>query len=556
MKNPARFFLPSALLLAGGLSLLPSLSAQVILHRWKQVPAKGIFDVQQLSDVDGDGIPEILLWDQQTGADAEIWIYSLARQQILVNIPTGTQNFANLRSSSDLDGDGLRDMAASFLLDFPDPPTQRLIIKALSGLDGSPLWVADPTLLGFQFLNGVAPVGDINGDGVEDIAATLGPGGTHGTVISGVDGTFLLDLTSNDVFGVGVFHPAGDINGDGFNDIIDYTGNVEFFSGKDGSVLLALPFDTQDGHLRAYVVGVGDVNGDGRDDWAEGWRGDTGDDPPVCITPFLKVFSGIPPRKIDEVAGRTIADPISTGPFFHHDFDGDGVDDILFWGAQGGAIRCGGVPSVDPGYVSIRSTARKKTLITWANSGSGCGFDGDPLFLEDLSEDWDGDGHPDLLVTRILYGGEILALSTGKRLTLPGNSLSRSAGGTLTFRLNAGPRYHGRRAFLLPGGEQTWPFFFTEYTIPFVGRTEGFGIPFILTPLTNRVWDHRGDPRFGAFQTRLDAEGKGTFQLSFAPGGLDQSLVGKIFHFAALLESPVPEKPETATEAVRVRIDP
>jgi len=551
MKNLARFFRPSVLLLAGGLSLLPSLSAQVILQRWEQVPAKGRFDVQQLSDVDGDGIPEILLWDQQTGADAEIWIYSLARQQILVNIPTGTQIFGNLRSTSDLDGDGLRDMVAVFWLDFPNRPNTRGILKAMSGLDGSLLWDADPTLLGFQFFSGVSPVGDTNGDGREDIAAKLDPGSTHGAVISGLDGAFLLDLTSNDVFGVEFLRPAGDINGDGFNDIIDYTGNVEFFSGKDGSVLLALPFGTPDGHLRAYVVGVGDVNGDGRDDWAEGWRGDTGDDPIICITPFLKIFSGIPPRQIDQVAGREINDPLSHGPFFHHDFDGDGVDDILFWGAQGGAVRCGG--ERDPGYVSIRSTTRKKTLITWANSGSGDGLQ-NPLFLEDMSEDWDGDGHPDLLATRFMNGFEILALSTGKRLALSGNSVSRSAGGTLTFRLDAGPRYQGRRAFLLPGGEKTWPFFSNDYC-NFV-RCEGFGIPFVLTPLTNRVWDHRGDPRFGAFQTRLDAEGKGTFQLSFAPGGLDPSLVGKIFNFAALLESPVPEKPEAGTEAVRVRIDP
>jgi len=420
-----------------------------------------------------------------------------------------------------------------------------------SGLDGSVLWKVDNSVLDFA---GSRNLGDVNGDGIEDVG-TFEPVAfpQKAFVFSGLDGTFLLTLSSNDVFGIGELRPAGDLNGDGFGDIIDDTGNLEFFSGKDGSVLWSRPRAVGDGRFRSYAIGVGDVDGDGRDDWAEGWRGDEITHPQQCFTPVIALFHGFPPVEIDRVLGRELSDPIHLGPIFHLDFDGDGTQDILYTGkfSSTGSVCSSGLPY--PAYVALYSPARGKFLMAWAHPQVGP--------LQAMEADWDGDGLPDLLTLKevgapagSLYTLQVLTVRSHLRVVQ--QTISKAAGGTLRFTIDAGLRFAGHQAMVLPGTGPRWPFFFQFYNTA-GGLMEAFALPFPRIPFAATAWANRKRTPWSPLRTTLDAQGRGTATFTLPPNTrFPGNLVGKKLFFAAELDTVKPGKPETATEAVTVTVLP
>jgi len=553
MKTTRHLRALGPLLLLGALG--SPLFAQVPLFRWDNPNDSGVLNPQnafyrQLSDVDGDGFPEILLPDTSGQPDVVLWVYSLAKQQVLFTIPTSSLtpflvSDLALITTNDLDGDGLRDIVLVLEDSFPLPPTTRIVNRAFSGLDGSILWEVDEVLV--PLIGAISNVGDVNGDGVDDIGSRFFSG-TVVNILSGLDGSLILTL--NDPSGTGELRPAGDLNGDGFGDIIDDTGSLEFFSGKDGSVLWTRPRAVGDGRLRSYAIGVGDVDGDGRDDWAEGWLGDDITFPQQCFTPVIALFHGFPPVEIDRVLGREIADPIFRGPIFHFDFDGDGTQDILYRGRfddNGSVCSQGGFYS---SYVSIYSPARKKFLFTWA--------DAIVFPLQAVGADWDGDGLPDLLTFKSVGSTgtfrTLQVLTLRSHLSVLPKTISRAAGGTLQFSIDAGLRFANHKAMVLPGTGAEWPFFFKFYSAG--SLMEGFALPFFLTKTTSTAWEKRKKAPWSSLRITLDAQGKGTATFTLPPGALSKSLVGKNIFFAAELDTIKPGKPEAATEAVTVTVLP
>jgi len=556
MKTKRRLGALAPLILWGALG--SPLFAQVPLFRWNNPNDSGVLNsldafYRQLSDVDGDGFPEILLPDTSGQPDVVLWVYSLAKQQVLFTIPTSSlTSFVSdqaLITTKDLNGDGLRDIVLAVFDSFPSPPTTRIVNRAFSGLDGSLIWEVDEVAI--PLIGGVANAGDVNGDGVEDVASSIRINGTVAQILSGLDGSLIQTMTSNDVFGIGELRPAGDLDGDGFGDIIDDTGNLEFFSGKDGSVLWARPRAVGDGRLRAYAIGVGDVDGDGRDDWAEGWLGDDITHPQQCFTPVIALFHGFPPVEIDRVLGQEISDPIYMGPIFHFDFDGDGTEDILYRGRfddNGSVCSQGGFYS---SYVSIYSPARKKFLFTWA--------DAIVFPLQAVGADWDGDGLPDLLTFKSVGSTgtfrTLQVLTLRSHLSVLPKTISRAAGGTLQFSIDAGLRFANHKAMVLPGTGPEWPFFFRFYNTA-GGLMEAFALPFALTKSTSKAWGNRKTAPWSSLRTTLDAQGRGTVTFTLPPNFLPGNLVGKKLFFAAELDTVKPRKPETATEAVTVTVLP
>ncbi len=546
---------PALLILLPFLLLAPAVGAQTRILRWRDPNVSGLEPPNEffptLSDLDGDGFPEIVVPDRTGQPDTVLWIYSLAKQQVLFTIPTsahtGTLRPGTLVVPGDLDGDGFRDLVLAFPKDFPNPPVVRNLYRAFSGRDGSILWEVD-SKVAFPGFIAVFLYGDQDGDGVEDVAARL-PSSDTLFVLSGVDGSVLQTFVSP-TGGFSDIIPAGDIDSDGVPDLVNVTFGFQFFSGRTGQFLFTQPCGTGDGHTRYSVAGVGDVDGDGRDDWVEGWRGDLGGVP--CQPSTLVVYTGVPPREIARIPGRVVTDLLWTGPYFHLDFDKDGVQDILFTGSNfDGATPCrfrGGPP---PFYVQIYSVVRNQALVNWPLSQQSSGF-------QSLDADWDGDGMLDMLEREAVghpFQEALSVFSIRRHLTVSSRQFSQSQGGTLTFTIDAGARYSGRTAFLLPADGKIWPFFFKRYQTP-SGQKESIAVPFRLTHLSRRAWKVRKKTPSNPLVTTLDAQGQGTISLTFAPGSLSSGFVGRTIRFSAVLDSSVPGFPEIATEAVEVQFQP
>jgi len=533
--------------------------AQVPVARWDSPDESGFSNdpfYRQLSDIDGDGFPEILFPHAPgvTGSP-DLWAYSMVRQVPLFTISTnslnGTFQDFSLLSTADLNGDGLRDIVSWFAVDAPMPPTPRPVVRAFSGADGTLLWEQDSVTAGFEF-GGISNVGDINGDGIEDVSSlTPPPTADKIVVFSGVDGAVLLMSSPVGALLSTHMQPAGDIDQDGYGDVVARFGlcsEFGIFSGRTGQMLVLRPRRTGDGRTREYVVGVGDANGDGLDDWAEGWNGDNPNGTGICKQSVIKVFTGLQATEIGTIEGLGFPDSLYEGPYFHDDFDGDGSQDIVFCGRNGSANNCR--PVTGPFYTAIASLTQGK-IRWWPHDG---------LVPWAVDEDWDGDVTPDLLAYKTFFGANpgvqsLVAYSLGPHLGVSANSLSQSAGGTLDFQINAGTRFAGRRAFLLLSAAGPWPAWTKTYRTP-NGTAQELALPFVPGHLTGTLWALSGTPKGARYSTTLDAAGHGTVTLAFAPGEIPAPWIGRKVRFTAVLDSDDPGFPESATEAAVVVVTP
>jgi hypothetical protein len=235
-------------------------------------------------DVNGDGVPDLLVGAPGTGADTgHAYVISgrTFRTIRVLSAHRRADEFGDgVAHTADLNGDGVRDLIVG--ASGKDPGQGAVYVY--SGRTGNLLFrirgERGNAAFG-QFF--VAGVGDVNGDGVPDIyigdyaSNNAGAAGGYAAVYSGVDGARLHAWRGAAGEGMGPGRSAGDVTGDGVPDIIvgNYTssdgakgaGKVQIFSGATGKRLRTITSTTPNENLGFDAVGIGDTNGNGAPDF-------------------------------------------------------------------------------------------------------------------------------------------------------------------------------------------------------------------------------------------------------------------------------------------------
>jgi hypothetical protein len=515
-----------------------STSAQVPMLRWDDPDTSGwssTIAFHQLSDVDGDGYPEILFPHRDQGAStADLWVYSLALHQPLIVIPGSTQEGSHsglaIHTVTDFTNDGLRDLLLRRQDDFGLGS-----LELRSGLDGSVVWHVDETVLG-ETVSMSTEIDDVDNDGINDVFSILITPTfftRHGQAYSGVDGSILYDV--HEGFDMVRPYSLGDLDGDGAGDFgVRSIGNNFFiYSGATGTQIQTRSAAANANFVRKSMVGVGDIDGDGVNDWAEAWQENSFFPTDSAVHFFTDILN---PREIGVYEGQPYDRSLGDTPIFAHDFDGDGLNDIL-----------------------LRSNVAFQSSITLFSPVNGIIREW-AHFLNPrphaLEEDWDGDGMPDLLLqTATTTGHTLLISSLQEQITVSSRQISQASGGTLTFTVNAGTRYAGRRVQLFAGDGLLRPFKAMRFVIP-GALAEAVGFPFHPTGLTRSIFDRRNNPALADWTTTLDSQGQATLTIAFAPGEIPLTDINKQIHFTAVIDSATPPFPETSTERVSVNVLP
>ncbi len=287
---------PYAVALAESMSVLHTLVSP-------NEQANGRFgrSVAGLADVDGDGLPDVLV-----GAQSEQKAYVISgmagaplRTLAPPNPESGGGFGTSVASAGDANGDGHLDfVVGAYLADpaaTPDDAGRAYVF--LGDTPALPRALSSPNEeLSGWFGCSVAGVGDINGDGCSEVivgAPYENPGDAptdagRAYVFDGAAGTVVHTLVSpteeaygqpNGRFGWSV-SGAGDVDGDGTPDVIvgapgenptpgqEGPGRAHVFSGASGTVLWSsASFDMDGGGgFGQAVSGAGDVDGDGHAD--------------------------------------------------------------------------------------------------------------------------------------------------------------------------------------------------------------------------------------------------------------------------------------------------
>ena len=185
-------------------------------------------------------------------------------------------------------------------------------------------------------------IGDVNGDGVNDIIVGSGPGiAGQVVVLDGKTRATLFNFPVMDGFTGGIFVAAADFNRDGVAEIVavpDVGGGarVVIFNLSGGSAVQIQSFFVIDEVLRTgLTVALGDLNGDRVPDIVV--VAGPGGGPHTVFLNGADVFTGNPPSKL--FADQFLADANSRTGFFIAlgDINGDGIADVIISSNTGGS---------------------------------------------------------------------------------------------------------------------------------------------------------------------------------------------------------------------------
>ncbi|PCJ53066.1 MAG: hypothetical protein COA70_10415 [Planctomycetota bacterium] len=264
------------------------------------------------------------------------------------NVNTGWFGYS-VDSAGDVNNDGIPDQIVGNPQAAPGGFTNAGSVTVYSGADGALLYQWNGVSASDFFGHSVAPAGDVNQDGFDDVLVGgygMDGGGLNGSgsafLYSGFDGSILFQWNGavvNEQLGYSVAS-AGFINLDTIPDIIIgspqanpggdlYAGIATIYSGADASQLYQFRGTFPDDKMGNSVSSAGDVNGDGIGDVIVAAR------EADLFYPFgptdvgsAFVFSGADGSQLYRWDGNDLGIALQVSGA--GDVDGDGFDDIMF----------------------------------------------------------------------------------------------------------------------------------------------------------------------------------------------------------------------------------
>jgi hypothetical protein len=282
----------------------------------------------------------------------------------------------------DLDGDGIGDIVTAArrarernVLIFFEARAPAFV-RAYSGRSGAILWTVESEDESVLYADVVAPLGDVDGDGVIDVGVGEKPG------------FYLTDTPS----------PSG---------------RVHVLSGVDGSPIGRIESTLAGDPFATALVPLGDVDRDGGPDLAIGSDQHFG-----ALEGYVRVVSLRDGRTLYTVHGKALNDKFGTSLAVVGDWNGDGIGDLAV-GAPHLSTSTDGPRS---GYVTVLSGNDGSLLATIAGPDGEWQFGAAVAAVGDVN----GDGHPDLLVGAPGLRSCVYLLSGAKLMAAPeGSALSR-----------------------------------------------------------------------------------------------------------------------------------
>ncbi len=259
-------------------------SAQTILYEVPFPSAAAATSLETLGDLDGDGIDDFLAGASgAAGSRGQVLVFSGADGRVLHTLlgdASGDLLGREIATPGDLDGDGREDFVATA----PTGQGRSGYVRAWSGADGSELFTTafDPQAELQPWI--VAAVGDLTGDGVQELAVSLArlhnrEGDTLVAVLDGTTGAEIDRVTRSvreSFYGAQIARMS-DLDGDGAPEFAVAApshdsgsgsyGAVFVHSGADRSLLYTIT-GSADHRTGGAMTSVADRDGDGLDELA------------------------------------------------------------------------------------------------------------------------------------------------------------------------------------------------------------------------------------------------------------------------------------------------